>query len=148
MKPLLKAGQDNLQKISVDTNVLLRILMQDDPAQMEIANNLLEQADAVAVSNTCLCEVVWVLGKSYRLSSSEILVLLENLLAMDKLVIDFETVEFALEILRDGGDFADGVIAYQGHLLGGDTFMSFDRKAVHLLQKHGQTAVLLGKNLN
>lgn len=137
-----------MQKISVDTNVLLRILLQDDPSQAERANMLLQQADVVAVSNTCLCEVVWVMRSTYRLSYKEILPLLEELLKTDNLVFDRPTVEFALKILRDGGDFADGVIAYQSYHLGGDTFVSFDRKAVRLLHNHGKTAVLLGKNLN
>jgi predicted nucleic-acid-binding protein len=46
-------------------------------------------------------------------------------------------------MLEAGGDFADGVIAYDGLRLGGETFVSFDRKAVTLLKDLGQSAHLL-----
>ena len=52
-------------------------------------------------------------------------------------------VEAGLAVLEAGGDFADGLIAYEGKFLGGDTFVSFDRKAVALLTKHGHTARVL-----
>ena len=43
-------------------------------------------------------------------------------------------------ILGAGGDFADGVIAYEGNWLSGETFVSFDKKAVMLLTAQGQSA--------
>lgn len=46
-------------------------------------------------------------------------------------------------MLEAGGDFADGAIAYEGRWLGGETFVSFDRKAVSLLMAQGQSARLL-----
>jgi predicted nucleic-acid-binding protein len=52
-------------------------------------------------------------------------------------------VEAGLEVFYAGGDFADGLIAYEGSWLGGETFVSFDRKAVSLLAKRGQDAKLL-----
>jgi transposase len=52
-------------------------------------------------------------------------------------------VEAGLSVLEAGGDFADGVIAYEGSWLGGETFVSFDKKAVVLLIKQGQSARLL-----
>ncbi|MFA8593984.1 VapC toxin family PIN domain ribonuclease, partial [Xanthomonas campestris pv. campestris] len=45
--------------------------------------------------------------------------------------------------LDAGGDFADGVIAYEGNWLGGETFVSFDKKAVVLLTAQGQSTRLL-----
>jgi predicted nucleic-acid-binding protein len=48
-----------------------------------------------------------------------------------------------LKVLAAGGDFADGVIAYEGSWLGGETFVSFDKKAVALLKSQGQKARLL-----
>lgn len=48
-----------------------------------------------------------------------------------------------LTILEAGGDFADGVIAYEGNWLGGETFVSFDKKAVALLAAQGLSAQLL-----
>lgn len=52
-------------------------------------------------------------------------------------------VEAGLAFLKAGGDFADGVIAYEGSWLGGDTFVSLDKKAVALLTEQGQSARLL-----
>ena len=52
-------------------------------------------------------------------------------------------VEAGLAALDAGGDFADGVIAYEGQWLGGETFVSFDKKSVALLKKQGQQARLL-----
>ena len=45
--------------------------------------------------------------------------------------------------MQSGADFADGVIAYEGHWLGGETFVSFDKKAVAAVEKQGQKAKLL-----
>jgi transposase len=52
-------------------------------------------------------------------------------------------VDAGLAVLKGGGDFADGVIAYEGAWLGGETFLSFDKKAVSLIAKQGRQARLL-----
>ncbi len=52
--------------------------------------------------------------------------------------------EAGLAILDAGGDFADGVIAYEGVWLGGEVFVSFDKRAVKLLDTQGAAARLLG----
>jgi predicted nucleic-acid-binding protein len=46
-------------------------------------------------------------------------------------------------MLDAGGDFADGVIAYEGRWLGGETFVSFDKKAVEKLSAAGASARVL-----
>ena len=56
-------------------------------------------------------------------------------------------VEAGLSVLEAGGDFANGVIAYEGNWLGRPTFVSFDKKAVALLIAQGQSARLLGKDI-
>jgi predicted nucleic-acid-binding protein len=52
-------------------------------------------------------------------------------------------VEAGLTMLEAGGDFADAVVAHEGKWMGGETFVSFDKKAVTLLAKQGETAQLL-----
>ena len=52
--------------------------------------------------------------------------------------------ETGLAMLEAGGDFADGVIAFEGNWLGGEAFVSFDRRAVELLEAKGLAARLLG----
>jgi predicted nucleic-acid-binding protein len=56
------------------------------------------------------------------------------------LATDKGAVEAGLAMLEAGGDFADGVIAYSGRWLGGETFVSFDKEAVRLLAAQGQAA--------
>jgi predicted nucleic-acid-binding protein len=48
-------------------------------------------------------------------------------------------------VLKVGGDFADGLIAYKGSWLGGNTFLSFDKTAVAVIAKQGQEARLLAQ---
>ena len=59
---------------------------------------------------------------------------------MDTVVIDRPAVEAGLAVLRAGGDFADGVIAWQGAAMGGESLVTFDRDAVRVLTKVGMRA--------
>jgi predicted nucleic-acid-binding protein len=52
-------------------------------------------------------------------------------------------VEAGLALLDEGGDFADGIIAYEGRWLGAEMFVSFDKKAVKLMKAQGETVRLL-----
>ena len=52
-------------------------------------------------------------------------------------------MQAGLNMLDAGGDFADGVIAYQGRWLGAETFVSFDKQAVRLIKAGGAEARLL-----
>jgi hypothetical protein len=65
------------------------------------------------------------------------------LLAAANVKVNRPAVEAGLAVLEAGGDFADGVIAYEGAWLGGETFVSFDKKAVTLLMDQGHSAGLL-----
>lgn len=65
------------------------------------------------------------------------------LLAAANVEVNRPAVEIGLLVLDVGGDFADGVIAYEGNWLGGETFVSFDKKAVALLTAQGQSTRLL-----
>ena len=65
-------------------------------------------------------------------------------LDISNVAVNRPAVEAGMSVLEAGGDFADGVIAYDGRWLGGETFVSFDKKAVRLLTAQGQAARLLG----
>ena len=130
-------------KISVDTNVLVRAVMGDDLTQARIATQVLTDAKLIAVALPCLCEFVWVLLRVYRLPPSDAIAAIRALLAATNVETNRPAVEAGLSMLEAGGDFADGVIAYDGSWLGGDTFVSFDKKAVSLLTAQGQSARLL-----
>ena len=58
-------------------------------------------------------------------------------------LLSFWTIGEELAMTSAGGDFADGVIAYDGNWLGGETFVSFDKRAVALMRQQGQRTRLL-----
>jgi predicted nucleic-acid-binding protein len=130
-------------KIAVDTNVLLRAIVADDEEQADKATALLDTADMVAVSLQTLCELVWVLRSAYKVARADIAVAIRALLDTRNVVANRPAAEAGLALLEAGGDFADGIIAWDGRFLGGEKFMSFDKKAVSLLTKQGHVAQLL-----
>lgn len=130
-------------KIAVDTNVLARAVLQDDPQRGKAAAKLLEEATLIVVSLPSLCELVWVLrrgAKSPKTISPRQFAIFwpRRMCAMDRPAVDA-----GLAVLEAGGDFADGVIAHEGAWLGGETFVSFDRKATDLLNLQGRQTLLL-----
>jgi len=130
-------------KISVDTNVLARAVLQDDAEQARTAAKILEEASLIAISLPCLCELAWILLRGAQFPKEKVAVAIRALLDAGNVVMNRPAVEAGLAILAAGGDFADGVIAYEGRWLGGETFVSFDKKAVVLLTAQGQSARLL-----
>ena len=130
-------------KIAVDTNVLIRAVVRDDHAQAKVATRVLKQAELIAVALPCLCEFVWVLRQVYGFTTADVAIAIRALLAVANVEVNRPAVEAGLSVLKAGGDFADGAIAYEGSWLGGETFVSFDKKAVTLLTAAGQSARLL-----
>jgi predicted nucleic-acid-binding protein len=130
-------------KIAVDTNVLVRAIVADDEGQADKATALLDTADMVAVSLQTLCELVWILRSAYKVPRPDIATTIRALLDTRNVVANRPAAEAGLALLKAGGDFADGVIAWDGQFLGGEKFISFDRKAVSLLTKQGHAAQLL-----
>jgi predicted nucleic-acid-binding protein len=129
-------------KITADTNVLVRALLEDHPEQSKTAEAALNKAEIVALTLVTLCELVWVL-RSYRIQPTDIAATIRDLLNTANVVVNRPAAEAGLALLDAGGDFTDGVIAYEGTWLGADTFVSFDRKAVKLMERRGVSARLL-----
>jgi predicted nucleic-acid-binding protein len=130
-------------KITADTNVLVRALTGDDARQSKVAEAVLAKADVIALALPALCELVWVLSQGYKIPSAEIAEALRRLIDTANVVVNRPAAEAGLNQLDAGGDFADGVIAYEGSWLGADTFVSFDRNAVKLMEARGESARLL-----
>ncbi len=130
-------------KVTADTNVLVRALTGDDAAQSKIARAELSKANVVALALPALCELVWVLAHGYKVPSAEIGEAIRRLINGANVVTNRPAVEAGLTVLDAGGDFADGAIAYEGRWLGAETFVSFDRKAVRLMDARGEKARLL-----
>ena len=130
-------------KITADTYVLVRASVQDDPRQARLAAKLLQEATLVAVPIHVLCEFVWVLRRGYKRSVPEIAGAIHHLMNSVNVVMNRPAVEAGLAVLNAGGDFADGAIAYEGNWLGAEEFVSFDAKAVSVLQSQDNRARLL-----
>ena len=127
-------------KVSVDTYVLVRAVVRDDKAQAKVAIKVLRDAELIAIALPCLCEFVWVLRRVYDFQPADAANAIRALLAAANVEMNRQAVEAGLAVLDAGGDFADGVIAYEGSWLGGETFVSFDKKAVALLKAKAQQA--------
>ena len=130
-------------KITADTNVLVRAITGDDRRQSKIAQAELANADVVALALPALCELVWVLLQGYKIPSAEVAEAIGRLINATNVVVNRPAAEAGLALLEAGGDFADGVIAYEGNWLGGEIFVSFDQKAVKLIAAQGEPARLL-----
>jgi predicted nucleic-acid-binding protein len=137
-------GRENPVKITPDTNVLIRAAVtvrdakSNDGIQAEQARSVLRDAELIAITAPALCEFVWVLRSVYKYSKTEIEQAIRTLSAVASVICDRQLVEAGLRVLGQGGDFADGVIAFAGAAMGGDTFVSFDRQALRIVQKAGQ----------
>ena len=124
-------------KLTVDTNVLVRAIVQDDKKQGNIAARVLKSATEIAVPLAVLCELAWVLKRVYDFSKGDIAAVIAGLVATQNVKLNRPAVDAGLAVLVAGGDFADGVIAFEGRWLGGETFVSFDREAVAILRDQG-----------
>ena len=130
-------------KITADTNLLVRAVTEDEPRQSKAAQTILRKADIVALTIPVLCELAWVLSRGYKTSASDIAEAIRRLAGGANVVVNRPALEAGLAMVDTGGDFADGVIAYEGNWLGADAFISFDKKAVKLLEAQGLRAELL-----
>ena len=115
------------------------------PASTPVKPNakVLTEAELVAVALPCLCEFVWVLRKVYGIEAADAATAIRALIGAANVEMNRPAVEAGLAVLDAGGDFADGVIAYEGSWLGGKTFVSFDKSAVALAAAQGLPARLL-----
>jgi predicted nucleic-acid-binding protein len=129
--------------MTADTNVLVRAMTEDDPVQAAAAQAAMAEAEAVAIPVPALCELVWVLVQGYKVPRNEIAAAVRQLIGAARVVVDRPAAEAGLAVLDAGGDFADGVIAYEGRSLGADTFVSFDAGAVQIIGGQGHPARLL-----
>jgi predicted nucleic-acid-binding protein len=130
-------------RITVDTNVLIRAVVRDHEKQAMAADRILKSAEIIAVTLPCLCEFVWVLRRLYKFDWEDIAAAIRALADTANVALNRPAVEAGLAVLNAGGDFADGLIAYEGEWLGAETFVSFDKKAVALLAKQKYETKLL-----
>ena len=120
---------------ALDTNVLIRYLVQDDPKQSAIANKFIEKHCSTEqpgfISHIVLCELAWVLESNYGLGRKEIALVLERLLQIAQLaMMDTSCVWKALhDYKRSNVDFADHLLARVNEAQGCEVTVTFDKKA-------------------
>jgi predicted nucleic-acid-binding protein len=128
--------------LAIDTNVLLRALIHDHETESPKAPALLASND-VTVSNQAVCETIWVLRRLYKRSQEDLVAAIRSLMAVERITLDRPAIEAGLLFLEAGGDFADGVIEYEGRILGGDTFATFDKRAAAISRSQGRDSLPL-----
>ena len=119
--------------IGLDTNVLCRYLLADDPAQTRLATKVIDQALAAGtacyISKIVLCELVWVFESCTSLSRERIAETIDNLLHTEEIEIeDRDSVRRALALFQVGkADFADYLIGDCNLADGCERTVTFDR---------------------
>ncbi|MGH2928118.1 MAG: VapC toxin family PIN domain ribonuclease, partial [Solirubrobacteraceae bacterium] len=89
-------------------------MVEDDARQTRLARAELDAAETVALTTIALCELVWVLRRGYRTPRPLVADTLRRLISAENISVDRQVVEAGLTELEAGGDFADGVIAFEG----------------------------------
>lgn len=119
--------------IGLDTNVVVRYLVQDDPEQSAVASGLIEELTETEpgyLSLVTVVEIYWVLRRAYRVTADRCAELLEGLLDARELRVDEgPIVRRAVVASRNGLDFADALIAELGRSAGCVHTVTFDRRA-------------------
>ncbi len=120
--------------IAIDTNVLLRYLLDDDEAQAAKAAKLITGNELVLITDVVLVETVWTLkGKKYRLKKSELVAVMQALFKEPNIRFeDGQTVWLALNNYRKAkpvrgkeADFSDALVVQKAKFLGNSRKVSF-----------------------
>lgn len=123
--------------IALDTNILVRYLVDDDAEQAQAARTLLEGLTAERSGFVCrevMVELVWVLQRAYRLSRDRIAEVLEELVATEGLQIEAadDVARAAFRYRRGEAGFSDLMIASAAERSGASPLYTFDRKAAQI----------------
>ncbi|MCP3957589.1 MAG: type II toxin-antitoxin system VapC family toxin [bacterium] len=119
--------------ISLDTNILVRLLVEDDEDQAATARDLLrrsiEAGEPCLVTVVAICELQWVLKRLYKVSREDRASAIEDLLLDDRYLIEESvTVGAAVVRFRNGkADLADYLIGLKSRSLGAEETATFDR---------------------
>ena len=124
--------------IGLDTNVVIRYLVQDDKKQSAVASRFIEKSlttDAPGyINHIILCEIVLVLHRCYSVNKQQVREIIEGLLTTKQFIV--EDVEVAWKALRafdaDNADFCDALIGQANTYRGCEHTVTFDKKAASL----------------
>jgi predicted nucleic-acid-binding protein len=113
----------------LDTNVLLRYLLRDEPAQAARAAREVERDEQFLIGSVVLCELVWVLESGYGFGRAEIGATIEKILATAQ--FEVEDKDLALAALTDfkgsTADFSDCLLGRRNRASGAVETVTFDR---------------------
>ena len=124
--------------IGLDTNIVLRYLLQDDPKQARQANQIIDRQLSAQnpgfISLVTVLEIAWVLRSLLKQTPSQIATHVEHLLAADSLEVQNEqqVFEAAFALKRGTGEFEDALIGALNDWAGCSSTLTFDRKAARL----------------
>ncbi len=125
--------------IALDTNILLRFLVADDPQQAEIARKLVVNSDGIYISKTVLMELEWVLRSVYEHAPKPLHAGLTGLLGLANVTVEcVDQVAQAMQDYQAGMDFSDALHAASSQAEAG--LYTFDKKFV-------KKAVSLGRDV-
>jgi len=123
--------------IGLDTNVLVRYVVQDDPKQSPQATALIESLrddDQGFISVVVLAEFHWVVRRTYKASRREVAALIRDWLSASEIVVEHaDAVQRALDRTNDQFDFPDALIGELGLRAGCEYTATFDSAAATLL---------------
>jgi predicted nucleic-acid-binding protein len=124
--------------IGLDSNIVIRYLVQDDKKQSAAATRFIEKSLTTDVpgyiNHITLCEIVWVLQRCYGVTKQQLRDIIEGLLTTKQLIV--ENVEVAWKALRaydaNSADFCDALIGQANVQSGCEHTVTFDKKAASL----------------
>ena len=124
--------------VGLDTNVILRYLLQDDPKQTTLANHIVDQVlsdrNPGFISVVTVLEMVWVLRSLLKQTPAEIATHLEHLLAADSFEVQNgqQVFEAAFALKRGTGEFEDALIGALNAWAGCAHTLTFDKRALRM----------------
>jgi len=124
--------------IGLDTNVVIRYLVQDDKKQSASATRFIEKTLTTEIpgyiNHITLCEIAWVLQRCYGVKKQQLREVIEALLTTKQLIV--ENVEITWKALREydsnNTDFCDALIDQINKKSGCEHSVTFDKKAAKL----------------
>jgi predicted nucleic-acid-binding protein len=123
--------------IALDTNILVRLITQDDPQQAALVERLIKQAteegEACFVSDVVLCELEWVLEGCYGATRSDLLTAIQELASREVFAFeDSDSLHWVIELFRKGKvELSDALIGGKARAQGARTTYTFDRVLSH-----------------
>lgn len=126
--------------ISVDTNVLVRLLTGDDKIQSKKAFDLFHN-ESIFITKTVMLETEWVLRFAYKFSANDIVGAFQKLLGQVNVAVeDNQHIATAIRLLNDGMDFADALHLSCSRNV---AFATFDKKLAQCAQHAGLNNIYL-----